>query len=930
MPSDKERYDKFLKKYEIDKREKDPSKPSTHTRIAIKTNDGWIGGPARSYHIPTDKMSRFHELYYNHVIDNNNHEYLTEHQNRLNGGPILIDLDLKYNSDVKERQHDETNVSDVIECYVESLFKIVDLRGKKFMIYTFQRDNISHDIKDKSVVKDGIHIIISLHMEHNAQMLLRDEVIAMVKDNQPLEIEGQINSYDQIFDSSISSGNTNWQMYGSRKPGCESYKLVKCYQINVTNQDSNEYDMDDYDILQFDMKMLFSKLSGQYQKHYKPDVKEEYRNKIVEMEKKKKEKKKANANLNTSMFMKMTNNEMVKTFVYENAKEIKNKDDIEKIILKLYPMVDMNDTLQNIHSYAMLLDENYYNPYAEWISVGWALHNTHYAMFFTWILFSTKSGKFDFDDIPQRLEDWDNFSDEGYSYKSIEYWARMCNSTEYDKIKQASVSEFMEKTVEDPKNYGLDNDIAVLMHKLFGNSFVCTSHVKNNWYTFKNHKWQERGAEVDLGRTLSKKLHVMYIDIFRDMIYNAETIPEEYNQKAYQEKAFRYKEVAKNLKVHSKKKNIISECKEVFFDEDFQNKLDKNPYLVGFENGIYDIEKGEFRDGSPDDYVSMTTKINYVKINNNNPKHLETIKNINEFMEKLFPDEKLRQYMWEHAASSVVGRNTTQKFNIYFADGCNGKSMFVKLMNSILGDYQCTLDTALLTKKRADANSASPAVAKLIGKRYVSMNEGSKGDKINEGIMKQFVGGDVISARGLFKDTIEFIPQFDLVLCTNNLPEFRTNDLGTWRRVRICPYESTFKYAHENPVPSQNEFLRDDDLEFKLNEWKEIFMSMVLEKAVETKGKVTDCDKVLSATNKYKKEQDFIARFVEERIVNDDPESNLSLRHAQDCFEDWFKREIQGTPPRPTELKKYLEKKMGALGKKRSWPGWRIVYEYDE
>ena len=53
--------------------------------------------------------------------------------------------------------------------------------------------------------------------------------------------------------------------------------------------------------------------------------------------------------------------------------------------------------------------------------------------------------------------------------------------------------------------------------------------------------------------------------------------------------------MAKTLKVHSKKKNIISECKEVFFDEDFQNKLDKNPYLVGFENGIYDIEKGEFR-----------------------------------------------------------------------------------------------------------------------------------------------------------------------------------------------------------------------------------------------------------------------------------------------------------------------------------------------
>ena len=76
---------------------------------------------------------------------------------------------------------------------------------KSSTLYLKFIDSISHDIKDKSVVKDGIHIIISLHMEHNAQMLLRDEVIAMVKDNQPLEIEGQINSYDQIFDSSTDS-----------------------------------------------------------------------------------------------------------------------------------------------------------------------------------------------------------------------------------------------------------------------------------------------------------------------------------------------------------------------------------------------------------------------------------------------------------------------------------------------------------------------------------------------------------------------------------------------------------------------------------------------------------------------------------------------------------------------------------------------------
>ena len=146
MPSDKEKYEKFLKRFEIDKSQKDVTKPSTHTRIAIKTQNGWIGGPAKSYHIPIDKLKRFYELYYNHVIENDNFEYLTEHQNKEGGGPILIDLDLKYGPEVTERQHDDVRINDTIECYIEALFTMCDLRGKNFMIYVFERDNISCDV----------------------------------------------------------------------------------------------------------------------------------------------------------------------------------------------------------------------------------------------------------------------------------------------------------------------------------------------------------------------------------------------------------------------------------------------------------------------------------------------------------------------------------------------------------------------------------------------------------------------------------------------------------------------------------------------------------------------------------------------------------------------------------------------------------------
>ena len=34
-------------------------------------------------------------------------------------------------------------------------------------------------------------------------------------------------------------------------------------------------------------------------------------------------------------------------------------------------------------------------------------------------------------------------------------------------------------------------------------------------------------------------------------------------------------------------------------------------------------------------------------------------------MEQLFPNEELRKYMWEHLASTLIGNNDNQTFNIY-------------------------------------------------------------------------------------------------------------------------------------------------------------------------------------------------------------------------------------------------------------------------
>ena len=54
------------------------------------------------------------------------------------------------------------------------------------------------------------------------------------------------------------------------------------------------------------------------------------------------------------------------------------------------------------------------------------------------------------------------------------------------------------------------------------------------------------------------------------------------------------------------------EAKELFYDGDFMEKLDTNPYLLCFNNGVMDFKEKEFRDGRPDDYISLSTNINYI------------------------------------------------------------------------------------------------------------------------------------------------------------------------------------------------------------------------------------------------------------------------------------------------------------------------------
>ena len=99
------------------------------------------------------------------------------------------------------------------------------------------------------------------------------------------------------------------------------------------------------------------------------------------------------------------------------------------------------------------------------------------------------------------------------------------------------------------------------------------------------------------------------------------------------------------------------------------------------------------------------------------------------------------------------------------------------------------------------------------------MQEPTKGDTINEGIMKEITGGDPIQGRPLYQSTITFVPQFTLVVCTNNLFEFKSNDDGTWRRIRIIDFISEFRKPEDIDPNEPYQFPVDKRIDERFEDW---------------------------------------------------------------------------------------------------------------
>lgn len=307
-------------------------------------------------------------------------------------------------------------------------------------------------------------------------------------------------------------------------------------------------------------------------------------------------------------------------------------------------------------------------------------------------------------------------------------------------------------------------------------------------------------------------------------------------------------------------KGVIDECKIMFYDPEFKSKLDTNPNLIGFNNGIYDLSSGIFRDGKMEDYVSLSTRYYYESHLNQ-----DNVNAVNEFMCQLFPEELTRNSVWLLLRSfiggntnsnkvlldSLLGGNVDSRICIFWGNGTNGKSTFSKLIETAFGDYYTCQPLQYLDATSHDYHRYHhDIVLKAIsGKRLVEFwhygdNDNSRGINLIKSLV---VDSEKIQVKPLYeiryKLPLRIVafsdgqPQFSVANAQEDSPlgESSQDETVSEHDIKRLPkvIELSAKYV-VNPNPNNpNEYKKRESLIYdKIKDWAPTFMSMILKVAL--------------------------------------------------------------------------------------------------
>ena len=772
--------------------------------------------------------------------------------------PLLIDLDFKYNGETRlVRTFTLEQIRSFCQKLVTGLQIFFSVTDEYLRFFVTLRPS---PYTAGQAHKDGIHIMCpDIALTDEKQKVIRNWMLSQDSIRACFAGTGFTNEPEDIYDESMTR-KQGWIFYGESKPNIPPYTLQSVFRYTPSSDDWEEEEHTEYT-----PRELMGLLSVRYE--IIPDENAVREEAAEQYEAMKSWGETPSAQPQTEI-VETEGNGIIETLQMLYGTDL--VDEEKKVIRHL--VMDC-------------LSEDRASKYESWIRVGWCLHNIapNEEHFQLWMDFSGRSGKSSGNNVAQLRRDWFNGwrkTDDGprLTERSLRKWARDDNMEAYKKIQDEFIGEYIRQEIE-PTHF----HIAKLMKKMYGSNYIASLTARNtDWFKYDDavNMWKKLNQGIELSMKVCTEVAKAISDSTGKLYGDIEKNPKA--RENLQEKAKQLMKVQTSLFNNGFTSSVMKMAEMHFQEDDFHNKLNVNPTLFACANGMIDLRvPGEgrdhvvFRDGRPEDYMSFlagknhpeTQPINYVKYDPSHPAQAE----IADFFVKLFPSVEVRRYTLRLLASCLEGVNREQCFYVATGGGGNGKSKLVELMRLTFGDYQTSMQSTVLTRKRPESGAANPDIMAAKCRRFIYLQEPDDKEPINTSRMKQFSGEDMVEARALYGDQEKFVIMGKMFMMCNKLPPVTTMDRGTWRRIRVIPFISKFVLPDHDEYKAgrPNVYLMDEMLDKKLRIWREPFLSLLVH-IYETEyipfGLNPVPAEVMAASDKYKENFDVYARFRGERI----------------------------------------------------------------
>lgn len=274
--------------------------------------------------------------------------------------------------------------------------------------------------------------------------------------------------------------------------------------------------------------------------------------------------------------------------------------------------------------------------------------------------------------------------------------------------------------------------------------------------------------------------------------------------------------------------------------------FDVDPWLLNCRNGTVDLRTGELRAHDPRDRITRCVPIDYDPT--------AKCERFVQFMHEVFPDAPTVDYLQRYFGYSITGSNREQTMLVHWGEGSNGKNTLHKVIRQVIGPYGQVGPPGLLTSDKS--SGFIHELADLYGARWVSVDESDDGARMKEAAMKQMTGDDNVRGRHLYKSFFEYRPTYKLHLMTNHKPRVANTDHGVWRRLVLVPYTQTFDGDRVDIMLDAKLAAEAPGILAWLIEGARLYMAG---------GKLRPSQFVLAASAEYRKGEDMLALFVDEK-----------------------------------------------------------------